>query len=1032
MAGATGAQGRQALGERGRAPAVGPAISAGSASSSLRGTASLARAASQGSNAVSTAGSSDGGRLHWAQEIPRTPSCWSPQSPSLRGLASPSSIGSSSSGPPAAAEAAPFLQSFQTSIRWGRPASEAGHREVGSLAAFTARAQAASVTVAKAFHAAKDELRSAVEAGSSSDAASQARRAKAPADGTGAAQQQLPAGPTFARQFSAELTRNRPEGSLRPHIGGIAGGAKVVDTENGMFFKIADDSEGVFQGISAMQGKPAKREASVCRWLCARYQESAGLMVSPSTVTDIIARNSGGDAVAVYRVMASLNLPVGEESLRLGSGDGGLTVHSCAAVAKRARVVADLCHVAPSRFQPSQGVVVDHSRVLVSAGRRLAPELPGDGRLFEWLDTLGASPRLYSTEGRCAELEALLGVRLDPLYHFTAKWETVKLPVPPPGFGDAPDIAAADGDQDDVDEALAAAMAAGFQGAAAAETTQAGAPRSSSSSGSNRCSSSRAASACSTGQLPLPFDVEVHGLPSGQLLLVDAHRLAIPEVPVVHWGLGVVVGVGPEGVYVSDAAAASELQPSALVKAAEEASRAHGGAEGLCLRGDDSAAGELARQCGSQLLCSPDGAPVALLPQPQKLWAAPFITALFPPGAGAVLRSLGGPAVSPDDVFTDDGKSAVAATAALLGPRNTAAAARAVLAAVQAAAAVLESGGDSSEGDAAMERILSLRGAVKQGLHLRGLGLRHVAFVHAAAARGDIEESALLDEALVCACLPRPGSCAGVALERLAALGDGDWPVAVIAARAVASKGRTTSARDAASLARLVVRHAGLCRTWLALQRQRGSSAFLRPATGAGLGGDGLAGAAAQGGDGLLSDAGPTGGPDHLDALETGATDDSEGGFVFATATDDSVAEARAADAEVAGAASAPHAPTTPGPVRGRGATASSPLHGTPSLGGDFSAAVRTAARELRWCQALVTEELELVLPLQQLLLAAVESGAAELSALVALQLLVLLWKYTAQGSDERISEAVAIGETVGKADRRLGDAIVSAARAAR
>lgn len=33
----------------------------------------------------------------------------------------------------------------------------------------------------------------------------------------------------------------------------------------------------------------------------------------------------------------------------------------------------------------------------------------------------------------------------------------------------------------------------------------------------------------------LPFDVEVHQLPSGERMVLDTHRLLIPDVPWVQW-----------------------------------------------------------------------------------------------------------------------------------------------------------------------------------------------------------------------------------------------------------------------------------------------------------------------------------------------------------------------------------------------------------------------------------------------------------------------------------------------------------------
>lgn len=35
--------------------------------------------------------------------------------------------------------------------------------------------------------------------------------------------------------------------------------------------------------------------------------------------------------------------------------------------------------------------------------------------------------------------------------------------------------------------------------------------------------------------LSLPFDVEVHQLPSGQRMVLDTHRLLIPDVPWMDW-----------------------------------------------------------------------------------------------------------------------------------------------------------------------------------------------------------------------------------------------------------------------------------------------------------------------------------------------------------------------------------------------------------------------------------------------------------------------------------------------------------------
>jgi len=295
----------------------------------------------------------------------------------------------------------------------------------------------------------------------------------------------------------------------------------------------------------------------------------------------------------------------------------------------------------------------------------------------------------------------------------------------------------------------------------------------------------------------LPFDVEGHMLPSGERCIADTHRLCIPEVRAPATDddqLVAVVVRGDRSMDVKSGTAACMLSSDAdIIDAARRAAGV--GAD------EQPASVEHAPGTGCAVVSWAGSDDRVIVSHPSLYWTACHLTALFPPTAGSVLREAGMPAVSPDAVMKHrDVESLKPASAELLSAGNLAMAAASVRRCVEECMA------------AGSDDVISLRGAVKAGLHERGLGLRHVWLVWmshdsrtcaatgtAVAGADQLESRQGLECAYVCGCLPRPGSSAGLALEVLMALRGGvadkacagaservSWLVACLAGRASA------------------------------------------------------------------------------------------------------------------------------------------------------------------------------------------------------------------------------------------------------
>ncbi|KAA0173638.1 hypothetical protein FNF27_04972 [Cafeteria roenbergensis] len=173
----------------------------------------------------------------------------------------------------------------------------------------------------------------------------------------------------------------------------------------------------------------------------------------------------------------------------------------------------------------------------------------------------------------------------------------------------------------------------------------------------------------------LPFDVELHALPWGEVVLLDTHRLCIPDVTggvaaaggqvAVVWAAALRAPPGADGKG-SRAAAGDWSLPSPVLRVvglpegglADAALATLAAREAGLLTGASAPVwsavelGPMASCCGVAVLQSSDGAIRVLLPRPGQYWRAESLTALFRPEAAAVLREAGAEPVSPDAVMT--------------------------------------------------------------------------------------------------------------------------------------------------------------------------------------------------------------------------------------------------------------------------------------------------------------------------------------------------------------------------------------------
>ncbi|KAA0171120.1 hypothetical protein FNF28_00887 [Cafeteria roenbergensis] len=439
------------------------------------------------------------------------------------------------------------------------------------------------------------------------------------------------------------MGRLRGGKTLKVVEGGLAGGVKVADPSTGAFFKIAEDTVGIYKGSSVMADKAAKHELAMLTHL--HEADSARLLMVPlASCVDVTVRDAAGRPERVYRVQGFSRHAVGGDTLRVGSGDGGNTTHVCAELDGVAEELAAGLHLAPSLKAPISGLFTRHEYRRVRGDRdpdgfpRLGPATDA------LLESVGAGRHAAASSGVCAQVEAEHGVVLDPLRPVHAEHSATE--------------------------------------------------------------------ASDAGGVPtrLPFDVELHALPWGEVVLLDTHRLCIPDVTgsgaavggqvAVVWAAAPVPLTGADGqggraaVDTSSSSSSSpvlrvvELPEGGLADAALATLAVH---EAGLLTGDTAPVwsavelGPLASCCGVAVLQSSDGAIRVLLPRPGQYWRAVHLTALFRPEAAAVLREAGAEPVSPDAVMTGGGDAAglaegklVAAGGVLLGADNVGLAADAV------------------------------------------------------------------------------------------------------------------------------------------------------------------------------------------------------------------------------------------------------------------------------------------------------------------------------------------------------------------
>ena len=105
--------------------------------------------------------------------------------------------------------------------------------------------------------------------------------------------------------------------------GGLAGGQKARSFRRSVFLKTPHDSEGIY-GSDAMAAKVVKLETRANRWI----QEMDSLHVSAplSTVEDVRYVNKEG-VTSILRVQVLGNVDLDGDTLRVGSSDGGRTMH---------------------------------------------------------------------------------------------------------------------------------------------------------------------------------------------------------------------------------------------------------------------------------------------------------------------------------------------------------------------------------------------------------------------------------------------------------------------------------------------------------------------------------------------------------------------------------------------------------------------------------------------------------------------------------------------------------------------------------
>jgi len=112
-------------------------------------------------------------------------------------------------------------------------------------------------------------------------------------------------------------------GLVAASVGGVAGGAKAIHREFGLFLKTPDDSEGIY-GTMIMAAKVMKLEVNANRYI--HGMDSIHVNAPLSTIVDVPYVDDDGVA-SVQRVQVQAKLAIGGDTLRVGSSDGGDTIH---------------------------------------------------------------------------------------------------------------------------------------------------------------------------------------------------------------------------------------------------------------------------------------------------------------------------------------------------------------------------------------------------------------------------------------------------------------------------------------------------------------------------------------------------------------------------------------------------------------------------------------------------------------------------------------------------------------------------------
>ncbi|KAA0155391.1 hypothetical protein FNF29_01766 [Cafeteria roenbergensis] len=280
-----------------------------------------------------------------------------------------------------------------------------------------------------------------------------------------------------SRRMEEALCKLRADGSLRLVSRGTAGGVKVSDTRAGAFFKIASDVAGIYKGSAVMADKAAKHELAALAFLH-NVVDSPHLTVPVAACTDVTVRGPDGRPERVYRVQATSLLPLGRSTLRLGSEDANATANLSADCAEVARSLAAAFRLGPSFAQPRQVTVHTYARVALPRDPARLPVMGPESEAL--LERLGAGRAQSEATGVCAAVQAASGAIVDPLQPTAVTHSSETLPLR--------GLAA---------ERLPVAFRAGGGGYAF--------------------------------QQVLPFDVEVHLLPTGERQALAAAEAAFPE-----------------------------------------------------------------------------------------------------------------------------------------------------------------------------------------------------------------------------------------------------------------------------------------------------------------------------------------------------------------------------------------------------------------------------------------------------------------------------------------------------------------------